>query len=371
MKQRGRKRSSQHIPKHIHADKLPKGIWYDKSGAGKWMLKYKDEELNKWRSKRICSSLATLAEIWQAYEAQQQKVATTFASLSNELQQTYTWRNLSVLTQRDYLDCHHSIISRQTANGQLGDEPISKWTTGLVRKYRDKRAEESESRSNKELSYIKRVFSWAYEYEKVMKNPATGVKKLTIKPRQHYAEDKDYYFMLNIAKESNYWYVPICMEFAYLCRMRLSEVLDFTDANKLESGLLIKRRKGSKDNITELSPRLQDAWDQAIKKRNEILRKKKQPTPIRADMRYIFISERTGDKIQPSSLKTALSRIGKLAEERAKEQNIKFVRFTFHDLKRKGISDTTGDKLKASGHRTASMLNIYDVKPDIVKPAGK
>jgi len=47
--------------------------------------------------------------------------------------------------------------------------------------------------------------------------------------------------MLNVAKESNYWYVPIAMELAYLCRMRLSEVLNFTDANQLENGLLIKR----------------------------------------------------------------------------------------------------------------------------------
>jgi len=34
------------------------------------------------------------------------------------------------------------------------------------------------------------------------------------------------------------------------------------------------------------------------------------------------------------------------------------------------VSDTEGDKLKASGHRNASMLNIYDVKIGIVKPAG-
>lgn len=365
------KRTSPHFPKHIHPEKLPKHTWYDKSGAGKWMLRYKDETTARWRSKRLCSGLATLAEIWQAVESQQQKSATTFGTLSTELQQTLTWRKLSPLTQRDYIDCHNSIIRRKTAAGSLGSEPIHKWTTGLVRKYRDKRGEESESRANKELAYIKRLFSWAYEYEKVNFNPATGVKKLTIKPRQHYAEDKDYYFMLNIAKKSGYWYVPICMELAYLCRMRLSEVLDLTDANELESGLLIKRRKGSKTNITEFTPRLTAAWEGAIKKRNEILTKRKQPHPIKPAMRYVFISERTGNKIQSSSLKTALARIGKQAEEEAKLQGIEFIRFTFHDLKRKGISDTEGDKLKASGHRNASMLNIYDVKPDIVKPAGK
>lgn len=71
-----------------------------------------------------------------------------------------------------------------------------------------------------------------------------------------------------------------------------------------------------------------------------------------------------------SSLKTALSRIGTAAEQAAADRNIPFVRFTFHDLKRKGVSDTTGNKLDSSGHRTASMLNVYDVKLKIVEQAG-
>lgn len=335
------------------------------------MLRYKDEAAGKWRSKRLCSGLATLAEIWQAVEAQQQRLISTFASLSSEFQTTLAWRKLSPLTHRDYLDCHHSIISRKTANGQLGDEPLSKWTTGLVRKYRDKRGETSESRANKELAYIKRVFSWAYEYEKIKFNPATGVKKLSIKPRQHYAEDSDYYFMLEIAKQSNYWYAHVCMEIAYLCRMRMSEVLDLTDANALDHGLLIKRRKGSRDNIVEWNDRLSAAWDTAVKTRNRILRDRKQPHPIDPDRRFIFISERTGNRIATSSLKTALSRIGQAAEKEAADRGIPFQRFTFHDLKRKGVSDTTGDKQRASGHRSASMLNIYDVEVAVVKPAGK
>ena len=38
-------------------------------------------------------------------------------------------------------------------------------------------------------------------------------------------------------------------------------------------------------------------------------------------------------------------------------------RFTTHDLKRKGVSDAEGDKLAASGHRSAAMLRVYDVLP--------
>jgi site-specific recombinase XerD len=366
-----RRRSSKFFPAHIIPEKLPDNVWYDKSGAGKWMIQFKDDATKKWRSKRLCSGKSTLSEIWQAFEAQKTFIVITFTSISLEFQKTITWRKLAVSTQNDYLDCHKSIVSRKVTDGILGDVPIIKWTVGLVRRYRDARGEESQSRANKELSYIKRIFSWAYEYEKIKFNPTLGIKKLSIKPRQHYAEDEDYQFMLDVARESNYWYAPAAMELAYLCRMRLCEVLDLTDANELSDGLLIKRRKGSRNNITEWSPRLRAAWDDSIKKRNEILSKRKQPYPIRPEDRFIFISERTGDKIQTSSLKTAISRINHQSEIKAKEQGIDFVHFTFHDLKRKGVSDTEGDKQKASGHKNARMLQIYDVKVEKVRPAGE
>jgi len=38
-------------------------------------------------------------------------------------------------------------------------------------------------------------------------------------------------------------------------------------------------------------------------------------------------------------------------------------KFTIHDLKRKGVTDTSGDKLAASGHRDPAMLKVYDVLP--------
>jgi hypothetical protein len=52
---------------------------------------------------------------------------------------------------------------------------------------------------------------------------------------------------------------------------------------------------------------------------------------------------------------------------KAVEQGIE--RFTFHDLKSKGVSDTEGDKQQASGHRSAAMGAVYDRKLAEVKPA--
>ena len=45
--------------------------------------------------------------------------------------------------------------------------------------------------------------------------------------------------------------------------------------------------------------------------------------------------------------------------------------FSFHDLKSKGISETSGDKQTASGHKTHAMVAVYDRKLAEVKSAGE
>jgi len=369
MSKRGRKRTATELPNHIQRDKLPTKVWYSKTGSGCWMLDYYDPSAGKIRSKKIASAGASLAEIWQAFEANTtQTTVTTFRSLSLQFQATPDWKALSPSTKADYLGCHKQIVDTKTGDQAFGDLPMSRWTVGTVRKYRDFRAEVSISRANKELAYISRICSWAYAYEKIKHNPAKGVPKLTNKPRQHYAEEADYQFLLQVARESNYWYMSIAMEIAYLCRMRLSEVTDLTDANALPEGLLIKRRKGSRDNIVAWTEHLSALWQAAIDKRQAILTERHQPLPRNG---YIFISEKTGDRIKIDSIKTAKARIDQAAKAKAEALGIEYTHFTFHDLKRKGVTDTTGNKQEASGHRTAAMLNIYDVKPAIVKAAGE
>ena len=126
------------IPARIDAKKLPTGVWWNKSGLGKWMIKIKDNATGKWKSKRLCGPTATLTEIWQACESQNSPVIVTFSTISRDFQSTPIWRKLAISTQRDYLDCHQHICERKiSTNGKLGDLPITSWTVGLVRKYRD------------------------------------------------------------------------------------------------------------------------------------------------------------------------------------------------------------------------------------------
>jgi len=79
-----------------------------------------------------------------------------------------------------------------------------------------------------------------------------------------------------------------------------------------------------------------------------------------------------GSALQKSSLDTAWQRFIR----RAITEHViaPAQRFGLHDLKRRGISDTEGtraDKQHASGHKSESMMDIYDLSVPIVQPSVK
>ena len=76
--------------------------------------------------------------------------------------------------------------------------------------------------------------------------------------------------------------------------------------------------------------------------------------------RHLF-HNRHGQKINDSTFKSAWQRLMRRAREKGLE-----VRFTFHDLKAKGVSDFDGDKKLASGHRADSMVDVHDRNPGVV-----
>jgi hypothetical protein len=258
----------------------------------------------------------------------------------------------------------YHIINTKTKNGVLfGETAINNWTIGTVLKYRDKRGESSPSRANKELAYIKRVLSWAKLYEKIGANVATGVPRLTIAPRQHYAEDKHFEFFLQVARESAYWYMEPLLIITFECALRLCEAVDLTDDRETEQGLKIIGRKGSNTNIISWVKTLRDAWDMAKQKRNQILTRKRLPQQIDPELRYLFISEKTGDLLKEKAVKTAKEKVEKLG--------IHFVPFTLHDIKKKSITDTKGnrgDKKDKSRHKTEAMVELYDLSIKTAKP---
>ena len=133
------------------------------------------------------------------------------------------------------------------------------------------------------------------------------------------------------------------MELAYRCRMRISEILDTKVKDIEKFGLNTRRIKGSNSALTLWSPKLKAAVDAGLKGQLRV-----PGMPI--------VNNGTGSPIRKSTFHTAWQRLMK----KAVKQGVQ--RFTFHDLKAKGVSDFDSDKQLAGGHKDPRMTEIYDRK---------
>lgn len=344
MSPRKRSRTSA-LPHGIKPDALPAYVYWDTTGRGRWIHRQYDPATQKTTTKRIAGPGATLREIWDSYEAiTREPPANTLRDLIGRFEASPAWDDLGRETQRDYRSCSQRILEAKTKAGTpVGDTRLADWTPGAVRSYVDRRAEDSRSRANHELRYLRRLFSWAYERDLMTTNPGRGVKTLKEEPRQRYVKDGEYAAFLEFAGPRYPYLVPVA-ELAYLCRLRLSEVCDLKREDIREEGLFGARRKGSKDALTGWTPRLRAAVDCALR--------------LHGDIASLFIIPgATRGRMSESTIQTAWHR--SMTDWVALGNE----RFTLHDMKRKGVSDAEGDKLAASGHRSAAMLRVYDVLP--------
>lgn len=333
------------LPSGIKPDALPPYVYFETHGRGRWILKRPHPSTGRLTTHRLCSAEATLREIWDAYDTlTRPPPAVTLADLIARFETSPAWEDLARETQRDYRACAARLAARTTKAGlPIGQTRLIDWTPGAVRAYVDKRAEESRSRANHELRYLRRLFGWAYERDLMTSNPGKGVKTLSVAPRQRYVTDGEYAAFLAHAGPRYPYLIPVA-ELAYLCRLRLSEVCDLKREDIRDEGLFAARRKGSKDALTGWTLRLRKAVDIALGLHGQIAGLYLIPSPSRGRM-----SETT--------IQTAWQRA--MVDWAA----LGNPRFTIHDMKRAGISDADGDKLAASGHRSAAMLRVYDVLP--------
>lgn len=305
----------------------------------------------------LCPGDSPISKVWQAYEAAiaEHDVKRSLSWLFAEYFKSDLFRSKAVRTRKDYESYAKRILGAKLRNGSLfGEVEIDRLTPGVIRKFMDSRP--AKVTANRELAFMSAVFSWAYERDMVKLNPCKGVSRNVEKPREVYVLDDDYLLVYQLAGK-RYRYLQPIMELAYLCRLRLAEVLDLTKANIKPNGLLIVRRKNSRGNITTWTPRLRAAVDQALALPRKIAQLH--------DDKHHLIPSRDGGRLRESTVQTAWQRLIKEALESGLEQ-----RFTCHDLKAKGITDTErADKLAASGHRDPRMLNVYDRLPPLVKPS--
>jgi integrase len=293
----------------------------------------------------LCPGGSDIRHVWRAYDALTADESTgTLNWLCQQYVASMDHKDKHPRTQKDYEACMDVVIGTTLRNGaRFGDIPIRTITPGAIRKYRDSRAKKARVRANRELAFLSVAFSWGLEHDYVTTNPVKGVRRLKEQARTRYVEDSEYTHVFNLAKSPPY--IKPAMELAYLMRLRLSEALALQHSDIRDDGVLARRTKGSKTQIVGWSNRLHAAVDSAESKA--------------AIKSFYVIHDAKGQPIRTSTFQTAWNRLMKTAIEKGLTE-----RFTFHDLKAKGVTDFDGDKQKAAGHRSAQMADVYNRKPE-------
>lgn len=378
----GRKRKfSKNIPIHIDQSKLPSCVYWDNSGAGRWYISYFDSDLGKQKTKTIAQNKATLSELHKFVEEFNGTSTDTLNFLIEEFEKSIQFKQVSPASQKNYKYGAKLAADFIAKNGKpLGVAPLAKFTAPTTQKLIDAIAVKNGPTAARHcLRFLTRAFRWGNGRGFCGVEAVTAIQ-LPKERKQRVLPDLDAYNrIIEFAKErakvparqkgSIPGYLWSVIEICYLCRLRGIEAITLTDDNETKEGVRTNRRKGSRDNIVEWSPRLREAWDSAKLFRQQRRTRNKLPTSTRKSDRWLFISD-DNSHIRRTSLRGAFDRLMTEAIEAGvitQEQ-----RFTLHPVKRRGVTDTTGnraDKQTASGHKDEKMLDIYDMELPIVKPA--
>lgn len=380
---RGRKRQhNPNIPGHIDQTALPRDVYFDHRGSGCWYILYFNEAGRRQRA-NLCAANVTLSELHRLIEDRKGIDRDSLQYLCAEFHKSQQFTGLGQKTQDDYCYSRDVLLDYPTKLGKpLGELAVKKFTPALIQRIIDKIAQQgTPSKAAHALRYLRRTMQWGRNRGFVADNPAKGIEAPKERKQRRLPDSTVMTNLIRFAHQQGQlkrgqpgacspylWYV---MEIGYLCRLRGIETITLTDENELPEGVLTNRRKGSRDNIVRWTPRLRAAWDAAKAVRNEIWQRRKKPVPFRPEQRFLIVSA-SGGQLTKSGLDSAFQRL--IIQAIDKKVLTEEQRFGMHDFKRKGITDTVGnrsDKQEASGHKDESMMDVYDLSLPIVNPSAE
>lgn len=365
------------MPAHVDPHRLPKRCYWD-SRDNVWYTIHADP---KPRRQRIAGAKATLAELHAIMETIAGIDRGSLGYVLNAFHDDVEFTELSPSTQAGYEKQRAIAATMKTKVGPLTSLIVARMTVPMVQVLINTIARTTPTKANHLLRYLRRSLSWGVRNGKCADNPCKGVRqakerKLRVLPTPTSVLAVLQFFQQRAAVTLRRAgacapYLWIAMELAFMCRLRGIEVITLTDANATDEGVLTNRRKGSRDNIVRWSPRLRAAWDAAIALREASWARRRSPVPIRAEDRPLLVGQ-DGGALRKGSFDSAWQHAIKLAITEnviTAEQ-----RFSLHSLKRRGVTDTAGtraDRKEASGHKSESMMDVYDFSVPLVNPAGE
>ena len=262
------------------------------------------------------------------------------------------FKGLAPSTQQRYIGCEKLLDHSLEINGRkatFGDCRADKLTTFVIRSILDKRYSQAIGlgQLNNELAMLGSMYKYAKQYRpeiKMTDSPTKGIEKFKIEPRKRYVSDSDYAIQYAIAGEVDRDYLQDYMELTFLLAARGCEVCDLTVSSANKAGVIVERRKGSKDTGIRWSPRIESAWRRAIARHNS--------KPLAPAAKLLM------NKHGKSVSKTAVDDAWGLVRDEMKRRGMSDIYFTAHDLKRKGISDSEN---KGIAGQSEEMQRQYDV----------
>lgn len=338
------------------ATNLPKYVYKGKSS-------YEYRPYVSRRDKRKCISLCPLnspmSKVWAEWERLQEHPNDTLAWLLEQYQSSreFEYKGTkpkapsTIREQRRYAALLTSYPLQDSRT--FGSVSLKSITPGVIRKYLDKRFEEGARVSgNREKALISKAWNWGAERDMFsLANPCDKVSRNPEESRKHYVLDTDYDAFLDYVRVQGPNYLWVVCELAYLCRMRKIEILTAKKSQILDKGFETLRRKGSRDAVTLWSNRLTDA----IKAASNL------PLVHGVSTTYL-IHDKYGQPIKESTFNTSWQR---RMREAVDSKGI--ARFTTHDLKRKGASDSDIPATESTGNSPQSA-KVYDVSKLVVSP---
>lgn len=387
------RKSPPNLPAHIDYAMVPKGIYWDRTGRGRWYAFDAHPDGHGVKRRTVAGSTARLSDLHAIAEARNGKAQRgTIAYVIDLHAKSLAFGQLGATTQQHYCDYAKAIKVHPLKNGtMLGEAVVDRLTPGFIRKLIDLiahgrsglKAGEARipgypTKANHWLSYLRRVFGWAREHDHVTSNPAAGIKKVKER-RDHRMPERDVFRRVQEyarhcgargAREKGSLppYLWAAMELAYQARLRGIEVRTLSDYHVAGEVLQTNRRKGSRDNLvrkgahTHMAVKALQERRSAIWARRGIIQSASRQDPKN---RPLIVSE-DGEMLTSHGWHTAWGRLMRNAVRDGVLGEAE--RFALHGLKHRGVTDTKGDKKKASGHKSDAMVHVYDHSLPFVGP---
>lgn len=127
------------LPSHIDYSKVPKGIYWDKSGRGRWYVLDRHPDGKGFKAKTVAQAGARMSDLHMI--AEQRAGSSTRGSVTyliDLFEASLTFSLLASSTQRHYRDYASAIKVYPLKNGaKLGEMMIDKLTPGAIRRLVD------------------------------------------------------------------------------------------------------------------------------------------------------------------------------------------------------------------------------------------